>query len=290
VEFLHTDALGSVRMVTDQMGEVVSRSDYYPFGSKIDALENGRQTVDEAYLDDPALRQRFTGKERDGESQLDYFGARYYSSAQGRFTSVDPAVRLMDRLPNPQLWNAYAYVLNRPLSLVDPTGQWPTFAIWKVHQPAIDRALGHLPRADRAILKDQQSYADRRMFQTNEYAHRHAMRGPHETAAEARERANDFVREWIGIAQAHEKEGNPKLALLSLGLAMHTVQDATSPAHEGFQLWDERWTLGTAEFAAHVDKEEEPTDEQEQRLDHATTLIWEYFMKRKPLPDDFFEF
>ena len=67
----------------------------------------------------PHSAERFTSKERDAESGLDYFGARYFSSAQGRFTSPDP---LGGALANPQSLNLYVYALNNPLKFVDPTG------------------------------------------------------------------------------------------------------------------------------------------------------------------------
>lgn len=63
----------------------------------------------------------FTGKERDGETGLDFFGARYLSSAQGRFTSPDPLMASA-KTSNPQTWNRYAYALNNPLRFVDPDG------------------------------------------------------------------------------------------------------------------------------------------------------------------------
>jgi RHS repeat-associated protein len=53
---------------------------------------------------------------------LDYFGARYHSGPQGRFTSVDPGQPDPD---NPQSWNRYSYVLNNPLKYVDPDGANP---------------------------------------------------------------------------------------------------------------------------------------------------------------------
>ena len=63
----------------------------------------------------------FTGKERDSETGLDYFGARYFSGAQGRFTSPD--IPLLDQDPSdPQSWNLYSYVRNNPLIFTDPTG------------------------------------------------------------------------------------------------------------------------------------------------------------------------
>jgi RHS repeat-associated protein len=65
-----------------------------------------------------------TQKERDTETGLDYFLARYYSSTQGRFTSVDP-VNYQARLNkgDPQSWNGYAYVNNNPLTHADRDGR-----------------------------------------------------------------------------------------------------------------------------------------------------------------------
>ena len=70
------------------------------------------------------LAHKFTGKERDSESGLDNFGARYDSSSMGRFMSPDPPILV--GLPvdsrDPQSWNAYSYVRNNPLNLIDPDG------------------------------------------------------------------------------------------------------------------------------------------------------------------------
>jgi RHS repeat-associated protein len=64
----------------------------------------------------------FTGKERDSETGNDYFGARYYASAMGRFMSPDPLMATPERLLDPQEWNMYSYGRNNPLSFSDPTG------------------------------------------------------------------------------------------------------------------------------------------------------------------------
>ena len=73
---------------------------------------------------------KFTGKERDAESGLDEFGARYYSSAQGRFASPDwsasPSPVPYADLANPQTLNLYTYVQNNPLTYTDPTGHMMT--------------------------------------------------------------------------------------------------------------------------------------------------------------------
>jgi RHS repeat-associated protein len=62
---------------------------------------------------------KFTGKERDSESGLDNFGARYDASSLGRFMSPDP---LGGQKIDPQTLNKYAYVRNNPINLIDPTG------------------------------------------------------------------------------------------------------------------------------------------------------------------------
>lgn len=78
------------------------------------------------------MRQKFTSKERDVETNLDYFLARYYSSMQGRFTSVDPYDPITVGASNdsrnyfilePQNWNRYTYGLNNPQKYVDPDGE-----------------------------------------------------------------------------------------------------------------------------------------------------------------------
>jgi RHS repeat-associated protein len=63
----------------------------------------------------------FTGKERDSESGLDNFGARYDSSSIGRFMSPDPLMASA-KVWNPQTWDRYTFALNNPLAFVDPTG------------------------------------------------------------------------------------------------------------------------------------------------------------------------
>jgi RHS repeat-associated protein len=69
---------------------------------------------------------RYTGKERDAETGLDYFGARYLSSTEERFTGSDPSNLSVD-FWMPQTWNRYAYALNNPLAMVDQNGLWPFY-------------------------------------------------------------------------------------------------------------------------------------------------------------------
>ena len=119
--YLTTDHLGSTRLVTDGSGAVVSRHDYLPFGEEAPSNLGGRSTS-YGYLANASLTQRFTGKERDTETGLDYFGARYLSSPMGRFTSAD-APFADQHVGDPQSWNLFSYVGNNPLRYVDPTGR-----------------------------------------------------------------------------------------------------------------------------------------------------------------------
>jgi RHS repeat-associated protein len=108
-------------VITNNQGAIVSRHDYMPFGEEITSGTSVR-SVQQGYVDD-GVRQKFTGKERDSETGLDYFIARYYSSSQGRFTSSDPVFVKQNRLADPQRFNLYTYTRNNPLHFIDPDGE-----------------------------------------------------------------------------------------------------------------------------------------------------------------------
>jgi len=113
VRYYFRDHLGSTRIITRPDGGKYYDADYYPFGGE------------RVYLNACPDNYKFTGKERDPESALDYFGARYYSNPIGRFLSCDPS-RAGVRSPDPQTWNQYSYALNNPLRYIDPDGEAPT--------------------------------------------------------------------------------------------------------------------------------------------------------------------
>ncbi len=98
----------------------MARHDYLPFGEEIPAGYAGR-SASLLFGSSDGVEQKFTGQIRDSETGMDFFAARYYASAVGRFTSPDP-MNLGADLLDPQSWNAYAYVRNNPLALVDPMG------------------------------------------------------------------------------------------------------------------------------------------------------------------------
>lgn len=123
LRWLVTDQLNTPRMIVDQSGALanISRHDYLPFGEELLANTGGRTTA-QGYTQSDGLRQRFTQKERDVETGLDYFHARYYSAIQGRFTSFDPEGSGA-RDSDPQSWNGFAYSGGNPMLFSDPDGK-----------------------------------------------------------------------------------------------------------------------------------------------------------------------
>jgi RHS repeat-associated protein len=150
VNWLVTDQLGTPRIIIDKSGALASlkRHDYLPFGEEL--TTQGLRNTMPGYASYPGdagdnVRQKFTSKERDIETGLDYFLARYYSSAQGRFTSPDEFTGGPDELfdfaeaasanptfyadlGNPQSLNKYQYTYNNPLRYTDPDGHCPAGA------------------------------------------------------------------------------------------------------------------------------------------------------------------
>jgi RHS repeat-associated protein len=118
VTYYHLDAIGNVREVTNQAGQAVERHDYLPFGE---------ECTTGPCASNPGVGagqpKKFTGKERDNETGLDYFGARYYGSKIARFTTTDPVYTWKENLVDPQRWNRYAYGRNNPLRYTDPDGK-----------------------------------------------------------------------------------------------------------------------------------------------------------------------
>jgi RHS repeat-associated protein len=104
--------LGSVELVLSSVGGLIWRSNYLPYG------EFRNVSGSDHYYG-------FSQKERDVESALHYFEARYFNSFTGRFVSVDPLASevLVGYLNNPQRVNAYSYSGNMPIGAVDPSGQ-----------------------------------------------------------------------------------------------------------------------------------------------------------------------
>jgi len=104
--YYHSDYLGSISVVTDESGNVIEKTHYLPFG---EILQGGND------------RYLYTNQELDPESQLYYYGARYYSPYLAKFTQPDTVIQ---DVYNPQNLNRYSYALNNPYKYNDPSGNY----------------------------------------------------------------------------------------------------------------------------------------------------------------------
>lgn len=147
-------------MVIDQTGSLsgVKRHDYLPFGEDLAAGVGGRTTA-QGYSQSDNVRQKFTGQERDAETGLDYMKARYFSNAQGRFTSPDPMPIKKRHLLDPRDLNRYAYVANNPLKYIDPTGLEKIIVIVRTHIPA--QTVTHPPGVGPTFRGDNNQRGER---------------------------------------------------------------------------------------------------------------------------------
>jgi len=140
IRWLVTDQLGTPRMIFDVSGGLanVKRHDYLPFGEELYAPVSGRSAA-WGYGGADGVRQKFTGYEGDNESGLDFAQARYFASAQGRFTSPDPLMASARRI-RPQSWNRYSYVGNNPTVFSDPSGMIAQPGSYSIHNYSGGRA------------------------------------------------------------------------------------------------------------------------------------------------------
>ncbi len=108
-KYFHQNFLGSIAMITDKDGNIEEHNKYEPFGDVI---------WSKSYID-TGNNYKFTGKERDKESHLDYFNARYLDTKLGRFMKADIVT---GDIQNPQTLNRWIYCVNNPMKYVDLDG------------------------------------------------------------------------------------------------------------------------------------------------------------------------
>jgi RHS repeat-associated protein len=135
VFYYFSDHLKTASVITDSAGVIKAESDYYPWGGELQ------------FVDADSNHYKFTGKERDGESGLDYSGARYYSNRLGRFITPDWAAKAAAvpyaEFSDPQSLNLYTYVRNIPTTRFDADGHdglWNAAIKWwnELTQPLMD--------------------------------------------------------------------------------------------------------------------------------------------------------
>jgi RHS repeat-associated protein len=105
------DQIGSTRVVTNDSGTMVYAEAHDPYGG-----------IQKTWVNTFDPKRKFSDKERDAESGLDYFGARYYNNPSYRWISVDPVIS-PSAISNPQDLNLYSYSRNNPTTFFDPDGR-----------------------------------------------------------------------------------------------------------------------------------------------------------------------
>jgi RHS repeat-associated protein len=226
ISWLVTDHLGTPRMVIDKSGSLanVKRHDYLPFGEELGANTGGR-TTSLGYSGD-TVRQKFTSKERDNETGLDYFGARYYSSMQGRFTGVDIAG---PNLSNPQSLNKYTYTLNNPLRYIDRNGLYEEDVHLHLTQALAEAAGFSRDQARQIAVSNQMTDETPGMAPSDSltsFWHVEARRNYHFTTSERRQEL------WNNFDESARGASSETTTLGGLGVFMHAQQDSYS--HEGY--------------------------------------------------------
>jgi hypothetical protein len=178
-------------------------------------------------------------------------------------------------LLNPQKLNKYAYGLNNPYRYVDRDGMWPE----EIHNEIIRRAFSsgkyRLSPAAIAALMRGSRFADSRQFQDTAHSYMHAMRAPGQTVEEAERLMNNFIRQQVADYKRLMAEGKTEEAYFALGMAMHPLMDATSPAHEGMQEWS--GYLGYSKFKKALEHMRQEKDISQERFNTTVEKLRDFY-------------
>ena len=130
--YLHTDALGSVDLITDGAGGVVDKLSFDPSGQRRTATwRSVQQRLGQASLAPLLTNRGFTGHEHVDALGIIHMNGRIYDPELGRFLSADPT---MQHPYSTQGQNRYAYVQNNPLKYTDPSGYFVKKLVSKLNR------------------------------------------------------------------------------------------------------------------------------------------------------------
>ncbi len=306
--FVAYDGNGNVSaLISSANGATVGNYEYGPFGELI------RCSGSMAKLN-PC---RFSTKFDDDETDLLYFGMRYLSTSRGGWLNRDPkdeegakVLNILNEhfedggyLPDGAEMN---FVGNDPLSEIDVLGMWLTSdAIWKEalmggkiilsHEISVRRAIRGLSPGDYHLIIAADTSVDDDQGTGVASVAKHAMSSTDESQSAARTLANKWVKEHMEAARQAmcvcQANSDRVYGLYQFGLALHTVQDSTSPAHWGFQTWLGIGSGGPVFWAmVHHVHEENFDPGGSSQLDQATSDLWKLLDCNTSLPDNFFHY
>ncbi len=278
-----SDHLGSPRVITNQLGEVVSRRDFMPFGEEL-YVDGTNRTTNLKYGASDSIRQKFTGYQKDEETNLDFAEARYYDSQYGRFTAIDPLLSSAN-LTIPQSFNRFVYCRNNPFKYIDRSGEYPT----EIHNDIVKRAFPGLSDTQQKMIMYGSALVDTSLgtgswiqFGGNgsnpnmeslisigvifdfpktllpSEAYKHAMIPEGMSEEQAYNKAYDYIVTEVNTALGQQNQLDPTGqtlsldALTSFGKAAHTIMDSTSPTHRYFQPYGIPTKVEFDEFGVNI--------------------------------------
>jgi RHS repeat-associated protein len=155
VSYYFSDHLKTASVITDSAGNIKSESDYYPWGGELQFTSNDSN------------HYKFTSKERDPETGLDYFGARYYSNGLGRWISADwsatPVPVPYADLTDPQTLNLYGFVRGLPTTKADLDGHGFWRKLWNSARGAECWCEGEEAEKSIAVHEEKLKQIDREL-------------------------------------------------------------------------------------------------------------------------------
>ena len=290
---IYADHLDTSRRVAtnDDKAEVLWAWESKPFGESL--ADEDVDGDNEKFV----LNLRFPGQYFDYETAHHYNINRDYNPVTGRYVQSDP-------IGFDGGVNGFGYVGGSPINLVDKNGLWASWGLWKVHQKINNKILGSSIYGIELddywldnMINPASEYIDSKQFQASEYSYLHAMRGKLNSSkysrllsdGEARNRANAFVRDRFNIAYEAIDNWDWYNAYWYFGQALHTLQDATSPAHEGFQIWRGSKEEGISGWIQHVSQEATLNQVVGTNLEYITWQAYDWLMTRSlPKTGDIF--
>jgi RHS repeat-associated protein len=244
--YYSSDHLGSSRVISEVpagggTATLCYDADFYPFGGE------------RAYTTSCSQNYKFSGKERDIESNLDNFGARYDSSNLGRFMSPDPLF-VSASILEPQTWNRYSYALNNPMAILDPTGLWDwgpsaggTATDDELKKRKNDKSLSRKDRnAAKNALNFRQSFRAA-LAQASGAAHSGTLSSTQQAAVQGAVSAYGTENDDNGVTVSSHQGGDPGVTTpvggnsvdVSFRSDEHGVDFATDVVHEGSHVEDQ---------------------------------------------------